>query len=85
MWFGGPGWGASLGWGRGNPYWFCRFYPWLPRRWWAYGVPFWGGYPLPAPDPQAELAALKAQAQWLRDQLEAVSQRIGELGTQEGS
>ena len=23
------------GWGRGNPYPFCRFYPWLPRRWWA--------------------------------------------------
>lgn len=31
-WF---GWGGGLGWGRGNPYPFCRFYPWLPRRWWA--------------------------------------------------
>jgi len=40
-WFGwGRGWGG--GWGRGNPYPFCRFYPWLPRRWWAYGV---GPYP----------------------------------------
>lgn len=35
-WFGGPGWG------RGNPYPFCRFHPWLPRRWWAYGA---GLYP----------------------------------------
>ena len=34
-WFGlgYPGQGR----GRGNPYPFCRFYPWLPRRWWAYG------------------------------------------------
>jgi len=22
-------------WGRGNPYPFCRFFPWLPRWWWA--------------------------------------------------
>ena len=28
--------------GRGNPYPFCRFYPGLPRRWWAYGS---GSYP----------------------------------------
>lgn len=41
-WF---GWGYP-GWGRGNPYPFCRFYPWLPRRWWAYG---WGAYPQIAP------------------------------------
>ena len=35
-WF---GWGGSWGWrpgrGRGNPYPFCRNFPWLPRRWWA--------------------------------------------------
>lgn len=39
-WF---GWGYR-GWGRGrgNPYPFCRFYPWLPRRWWAYSP---GPYP----------------------------------------
>jgi NAD-dependent dihydropyrimidine dehydrogenase PreA subunit len=43
-WFGGGyrGWGRGRGrgpgrgWGRGNPYPFCRFYPWLPRRWWAF-------------------------------------------------
>jgi len=34
-----PVWGG----GRGNPYPFCRFYPWLPRRWWAYGYPLTGG------------------------------------------
>lgn len=43
-WF-GPGWG------RGNPYPFCRFFPWLPRRWWMWGWPWvayrpgpWAGY-----------------------------------------
>jgi hypothetical protein len=44
----GPGMGRGMGYGRGmgpgmgrgNPYPYCRFYPWLPRRWWAYG----GGY-----------------------------------------
>ena len=37
----GRGWFAP-GWGRGNPYPFCRFFPWLPRRWWAWGP--WGAY-----------------------------------------
>lgn len=50
--WGGPGWGGFgrgwFGWGRGNPYPFCRFYPWLPRRWWAYGAGFYplGPYPV---------------------------------------
>ncbi|HIE50204.1 MAG TPA: hypothetical protein EYP85_00470 [Armatimonadetes bacterium] len=49
----GIGWSPRAGWGRGiyggwgNPYPYCRFYPWLPRRWWAYGtVPYgYTGYP----------------------------------------
>ena len=45
-WF-GPGRAWGFGWfgpgrGRGNPYPFCRFFPWLPRRWWAWGP--WGAY-----------------------------------------
>ncbi len=41
----GRGWfGRGGDWGRGNPYPYCRFYPWLPRRWWAYGAGF---YPRP--------------------------------------
>jgi len=32
----GRGWGF-WGWGRGNPYPFCRFFPWLPRGWWRFG------------------------------------------------
>jgi len=38
-----------FGWGRGfgNPYPFCRWFPWLPRRWWAYplfGSPYYGAF-----------------------------------------
>jgi hypothetical protein len=33
-----PGGGYGPGLGRGNPYHYCRFYPWLPRRWWAIGI-----------------------------------------------
>lgn len=31
--------GYGMGYGRGygfNPHPFCRWFPWLPRRWWAY-------------------------------------------------
>lgn len=34
----GMGRGMGFGWpggGRGNPYPFCRFFPWLPRWWWS--------------------------------------------------
>ena len=44
-WFGGwgPGWWGGGGWGRGNPYPFCRFFPWLPRGWrWMAGGAFYG-------------------------------------------
>ena len=44
---GGPGFGNRPGGGRGNPYPYCRFYPGMPRRWWAYpgyGYPA-GSYP----------------------------------------
>lgn len=44
----GMGFGRGLGMGRGNPYPFCRFHPWLPRRWWAYG----SGYTAAQPPPQ---------------------------------
>jgi len=35
--------GFLPGWGRGNPYPFCRFFPWLPRWWWSgmYGPVQW--------------------------------------------
>lgn len=45
-WSGWGYWGWGRGRGRGNPYPFCYFYPWLPRRWWAYGP---GPYPQTIP------------------------------------
>jgi hypothetical protein len=76
-WFGGfgPGWGVPF------PY---RFSPWAyrPPSGWPYtSAPPWGAY---APfwgmlTPETELAALRAQAQWLKGQLEAVEGRISEL------
>ncbi|HID06519.1 MAG TPA: hypothetical protein EYP10_05155 [Armatimonadetes bacterium] len=44
------GWaGRGIGW-RGNPFPFCRWFPWLPRWWWAWGYTPWmlpvgWGYP----------------------------------------
>ncbi len=56
----GRGWfGRGVSRGRGNPYPFCRNFPWLPRWWWAtsyagqyaatipyvgYGYPGYGAY-----------------------------------------
>ena len=38
-WYGLP----AFGWFRGNPYPFCRWFPWLPRWWWSgiYGPVQW--------------------------------------------
>ena len=44
----GRGW-FDGGWGRGNPYAYCRFSPWLPRRRWD--GPNAGYYGMPYDDP----------------------------------
>ncbi len=45
------GFGPGRGMGMGNPYPYCRNFPWLPRRWWTgmYGAmaPSLGTYPVP--------------------------------------
>lgn len=76
-WFGGfgPGWGYPF------PH---RFSPWWHRPGWGwpyYGAPPWGAYPpfWGIPTPEAELTALRAQADWLRGELEAIERRIEEL------
>jgi len=43
--YGWPGWTAWPGWGRGNPYPFCRRFPWLPRGWWRMPWMGWPYYP----------------------------------------
>jgi hypothetical protein len=51
--YSGLGRGFGMGPRMGNPYPYCRFYPRMPRRWWAMvnnpyaarGIPAWGTYP----------------------------------------
>ena len=45
--FGRGFWSYGFGRGMGNPYPYCRNFPWLPRRWWMgmYGPITPGGYP----------------------------------------
>lgn len=90
FWKGGPGpagGGRGLGMGRGmgNRSPFCRFLPWLPRRWWA--VPGRGaGAPGPWAAQQAqgvswgEADALQEQAGYLRRLLDEINRRLGEPG-----
>jgi hypothetical protein len=81
----GPGWGRGGGWGRGRRY-GNRFYaPGLPGRGrFGYG-PAWGGQPgwafspPAAPTPEQETELLRQQAEWLKEQLDAIGQRIEEL------
>jgi hypothetical protein len=72
----GRGWGAERPW---YPTWSCRRYPGRPRRWRALLHP--GAYAPPdRPDAtQAEVEYLKQQAAFLKQQLEAVEKRLGEL------
>jgi len=77
----GRGLGLGGGWGRG----------WRHRNWYyATGVPGWarmGGAPAwgvladaPAPSRDQETEILKQQAEWLKQQLDAIGLRIEELG-----
>jgi Family of unknown function (DUF5320) len=64
--------GRCGGWGRGQGW----------RHWYyATGLPAWGRpeYPVPVQVAEQELAGLKNEAEWLKDQLEAINQRIDEL------
>lgn len=86
---------GPAGWTYLNPYW----YPWgwwspwhALSQWswptWPYTAPFWGGWPGGAYAPsaataEAELSALKSQAQWLESELNAINQRIEELEKKE--
>jgi Family of unknown function (DUF5320) len=69
MRFGGRfgGWGGGRGW---------------RHRYYATGLPGWARpeYPEPVQAAEQELAGLKNEAEWLKGQLEAINQRIEELG-----
>ena len=85
-----PGRGLGMGWGRGRGGGWGR-----RNRYYATGVPgwarfgyasAWGAPPVPAYSPygapptrEQEAGFLKTQAEWLKEQLDAISQRIAEL------
>ena len=80
-----PGYGY---WGRrgGGRGWRNMYYATGQPGWvrWGQGVPAWGAVPQGgAPPPEQELDGLKAQAEWLQSQLEAINARIGELSEKE--
>jgi hypothetical protein len=62
----GPGWGGP-----------CAWYAMTGQ--WPVPPPAWEG---PAPDREAELSTLKTEAEWLKAQLDAITKRIEELGTE---
>jgi len=77
--------------GRGNPFPFCRWFPWLPRWWWtgAYG-PVLASQTSVQFQPQMtkeqeiqyleqELQALEEEKKALEQDLESIRKRINEL------
>lgn len=60
--------GLGFGWQGGGRGWRNRFY--------ATGIPGWA-----PPTPEQETADLKAQAEWMKTQLDAIQKRIEELGS----
>jgi hypothetical protein len=75
----GPGYGFGAGWGggRGRGWrWRDWFYdPGVPR-----GVPYHYSPPWPAPPTkEQETQSLKQQAEWLKEQLDVINQRLEEL------
>jgi hypothetical protein len=85
----GMGWGRGRGWSGGGRGWRHWYYATGLPRWARFGyAPAWGAPPSAAysqgqygapPTPEQEVEFLKAQAEGLQQQLDAVSQRIAEL------
>jgi len=87
-----PGWGFGMGWGRGrgggwgrgwrNMYYATGLPGWArfgyAPAWGAPSAPAYGPYATP-PTPEQETEFLKAQAEWLQQQLDGISQRVAEL------
>jgi hypothetical protein len=78
-----PGFGWGRGFGRG-------YWGWGGGRGWrhwfyATGLPGWmrAGYSFAPPSREQELTWLKNESEWLKDQLDAINQRIAELEKKE--
>jgi len=82
-WFQAPYAYPYWGWGR------CRWFPWLPRRWWTgmygpitpytttpYTAPYWG---TPTITKEQEIAMLEDQAKIFERELEQIRKRLKEF------
>jgi hypothetical protein len=63
----------------GSQFWRCRWFPWLPRRWWA-GIhgpmsPF-DTYDM---SKEQETSILKEQMKFLEEQLDQIKKRLAEI------
>lgn len=94
-WWGGYGY---YGRGRGNPYPYCRNFPWLPGGWWACSgysphapAAYTPVYPFAQPGvwnwnvggAATELEVLKREAEMIRDALKNIETRIGKLDAED--
>jgi prephenate dehydrogenase len=72
----------GFGLGFGDPYTFCRRFPWLPRWWWS------GIYrpltPYAAVNKEQETAILEDQRKRMEEALEQIKKRLEELKKEEG-
>jgi hypothetical protein len=78
----GRGYGGRMGRGGGGWGWRHQFYATgLPRwaRWGARPIAAYGG-PYAAPSRENEIEMLKGEAEWLKEQLDAIAQRMEDLG-----
>lgn len=82
---GQPGWmrfGFSPGWLGRSPTGLGPCAQFILAGRWSAPWGYWAGREIPTPpgmSKEAELTFLRAQAEWLKDQLEAISKRIEEL------
>ena len=82
-----PGFGFGMGWGRrgGRRGWRNWYYATGLPGWARFGrAPAWGYGPYAEPvTREQEVESLKAQAGWLKEQLDAVNRCLGELEKEE--
>ncbi len=73
---------GSYGWGLApDSYLSCRFFPWLPRRWWT-GI--YGSINPYAPmTKEQEISMLQDQAKLIENSLEQIRRRLNELKKEE--
>jgi len=77
------GYGRGFGWGRGRcwRYWATgppRWWRWYPGSWDAYDYPEEPFYGTPY-SPEDEMAMLREEADWLKDELDTIERRLSDL------